>query len=87
MISFGNSLLYSTALSEIYNTQLNPTISYLHEPGERRFSLSLDITELFKPLIVDRLIFYLVNKRIIQKSDFREDLNGVIFTENGKRHF
>lgn len=87
MISFGNSLLYSTVLGELYNTQLNPTISYLHEPGERRFSLCLDISELFKPLIVDRLIFYLVNKRIIQKEDFRNELNGILFTESGKKTF
>ncbi|MEW6723157.1 MAG: type I-B CRISPR-associated endonuclease Cas1b [Candidatus Micrarchaeota archaeon] len=87
MISFGNSLLYSTVLSELYNTQLNPTISYLHEPGERRFSLCLDLAELFKPLIVDRLIFFLVNKRIIQVSDFSKALEGVTFTENGKRTF
>lgn len=87
MISFGNSLLYSTVLSELYNTQLNPTISYLHEPSERRFSLALDLSEIFKPLIVDRLIFYLVNKRIITKDDFNKELNGVIFTENGKKKF
>lgn len=47
LISFGNSLIYGTVLSEIYHTQLNPTISYLHEPGERRFSLSLDLSEVF----------------------------------------
>ena len=41
LISFGNSLVYTTVLSEIYKTQLNPLISFLHEPGERRFSLSL----------------------------------------------
>lgn len=41
-ISFGNSMMYSACLTEIYRTQLNPTISYLHEPGDRRFSLSLD---------------------------------------------
>lgn len=87
MISFGNSLLYSTTLGEIYNTALNPTIAYLHEPGERRFSLALDLSEIFKPLIIDRLIFFLVNKRIIQKDDFRDDLNGVMFTESGKRTF
>ncbi|MEM4361129.1 MAG: type I-B CRISPR-associated endonuclease Cas1b [Candidatus Anstonellaceae archaeon] len=87
MISFGNSLLYSTVLGEIYNTQLNPTISYLHEPGERRFSLCLDLSEIFKPLIVDRLIFYLVNKKIIQKEDFKRELNGILFTENGKKKF
>ncbi|MFQ5885213.1 MAG: type I-B CRISPR-associated endonuclease Cas1b, partial [Thermoplasmata archaeon] len=47
LISFGNSLVYTTVLSEIYNTQLNPTISFLHEPSERRFSLSLDVAEIF----------------------------------------
>jgi len=30
LLSFGNSLLYTATLSEIYVTQLNPTISYLH---------------------------------------------------------
>ncbi len=56
LISFVNTLIYAKVLSEIYHTQLNPTISYLHEPGAR-FSLSLDIAEVFKPLIGDRLIF------------------------------
>jgi CRISPR-associated protein Cas1 len=31
---------------------LNPTISYLHTPGERRYSLALDIAEIFKPVFV-----------------------------------
>ena len=39
LISFINTLSYTTCLSEIYKTQLNPTISYLHSPGDRRFSL------------------------------------------------
>ena len=50
LISFVNSLIYAKTLSEVYHTQLNPTISYLHEPGARRFSLCLDISEIFKPL-------------------------------------
>ena len=74
-------------LGEIYNTQLNPTISYLHEPAERRFSLSLDLSEIFKPLIVDRLIFYMVNKRILRKKYFREELNACSLSEEGKRIF
>jgi len=87
LISFGNSLLYTTTLSELYNTQLNPIISYLHEPGERRFSLCLDISEIFKPLIIDRLIFYLINKKVIQKDDFRKELNGILLTDGGKKKF
>ncbi|MEM3504920.1 MAG: type I-B CRISPR-associated endonuclease Cas1b [Archaeoglobaceae archaeon] len=87
MISFGNSLLYSAVLSELYHTQLNPAISYLHEPSERRFSLALDLAEIFKPLIVDRLIFNLVNNRMIQKDDFDREMNGILLNENGKRKF
>jgi len=87
LISFGNSLLYATTLSEIYNTQLNPTISYLHEPSERRFSLSLDLSELFKPPIVDRIIFSLINNRLIKPKHFLKELNYCYLKEKGKRIF
>ena len=73
LISFLNTMLYTKTLSEIYNTQLNPTISYLHEPGTSRFSLSLDISEVFKPLIVDRLIFSLLNKNQINENSFHKE--------------
>ena len=66
LISFVNSLVYTRTLSEIYHTQLNPTISYLHEPGIRRYSLCLDISEVFKPLIGDRLIFSEFEKKMKQ---------------------
>lgn len=75
LISFVNSLVYTRILSEIYHTQLNPTISYLHEPGVRRFSLCLDLSEIFKPLIGDRLIFSLLNKNQITEDSFTEELN------------
>ncbi len=87
LISFGNSLMYSTTLNEIYHTQLNPTISFLHEPSYRRFSLALDIAEIFKPLIVDRAIFSMINHRRISEDDFDENLNYVILSEEGKKAF
>ena len=75
LISFVNSLIYSKTLSEIYHTQLNPTISYLHEPGFRRYSLCLDLAEVFKPLIGDRLIFSLLNRKQITEESFTKELN------------
>lgn len=75
LISFVNSLVYTRTLSEIYHTQLNPTISYLHEPGSRRYSLCLDISEVFKPLIGDRLIFSLLNRKQITEKSFTKELN------------
>ncbi|MHA1835727.1 MAG: type I-B CRISPR-associated endonuclease Cas1b [Candidatus Odinarchaeia archaeon] len=87
LISFGNSMLYATTLSEIYNTQLNPTISYLHEPGERRFSLSLDLSEVFKPLIVDKTIFSLINNRKIKSKHFLKELNYCYLNKKGREIF
>lgn len=85
LISFINSLIYTTCLSEIYKTQLNPTISYLHSPGDRRFSLCLDITEIFKPLVVDRMIFSLLNKNMISEDDFAKDSNFYYLKDKGRK--
>jgi len=87
LISFGNSLMYSTVLSELYHTQLNPTISFLHEPGQRRFSLSLDISEIFKPIIIDRLIFKMINENMIKEDNFLKELNYCYLEEKGKKLF
>lgn len=87
LISFGNSLLYTITLSEIYKTHLDPRIGYLHSTNFRRFSLNLDLAEIFKPLIVDRLIFMLVNKRMITKSDFDSRFAGITLNENGRKTF
>lgn len=87
LISFGNSLLYGSMLSELHRTHLDPTVSYLHEPGERRFSLCLDLSEVFKPLIVDRLLFRLVNRSQITKDDFESELNGCLLTDDARRLF
>jgi len=87
LISFGNSLMYTTVLSEIYNTQLNPTISYLHEPFVRRFSLALDVSEIFKPIIVDRIILKLVNKNMLDDNCFRGEIGDMLLSEKGKKIF
>jgi len=87
LISFGNMMCYSQCLRAIHQTQLNPTISYLHTPGERRYSLSLDISEIFKPILVDRVIFRLLNKKEIQAKHFDNKLNKCLLTPNGTKIF
>lgn len=87
LISFGNMLCYTSCLGAIHHTQLNPTISFLHEPGERRYSLALDLAEIFKPLLVDRLIFRMLHKKEIQKKDFDYDLNRVVLKQGPRKKF
>ena len=85
LISFVNSLIYTKVLTEIYQTQLNPTISYLHQPSERRFSLCLDVSEIFKPLIGDRLIFSLLNRNQITEKSFTRELNYLHLTKDASK--
>lgn len=85
LISFVNTLVYTKVLGEIYQTQLNPTISFLHEPGTRRFSLCLDIAEIFKPLLADRLIFSLLNRNQITEKSFTKNLNYLHLTKEASK--
>lgn len=85
LISFMNSLIYTKVLTEIYHTQLNPTISFLHAPGSRRFSLCLDLAEIFKPLIGDRLIFSLLNRNQITPDSFTRGLNSLQLTKTASQ--
>lgn len=86
LISFGNSLMYNTVLREILRTHLDPAVSYLHSPEEKRFSLSLDIAEIFKPFIVDPLIFSLINKKVITIKDFDQDVNFAYLNDSGRKN-
>jgi CRISPR-associated protein Cas1 len=87
LISFGNSLLYTTVLSEIYKTHLDPRIGFLHTTNFRRFTLNLDVAEIFKPIFVDRMIFSLINKGELKKNHFEKRMDGVVMNEEGMKIF
>lgn len=88
LISFGNTLLYTKTVSAIYRTHLDQRISFLHEPAEGRFSLSLDMCEVFKPIIVYRTIFDLVNnKRLQVEKHFDKKVNYCLLNEDGRKIF
>lgn len=87
LISFGNSLMYTICLSEIYKTHMDPRIGYLHATNFRRFTLNLDLSEIFKPIIVDRLIFTLLGKKMITKGDFDRVTEGIMMKEKARKCF
>ncbi|WP_435179811.1 type I-B CRISPR-associated endonuclease Cas1b [Halorussus sp. AFM4] len=84
LISFLNSMVYTTCVSAIRKTALDPTIGYVHEPGERRFTLSLDVADIFKPILADRVLFRLVNRQQIGIDDFESELDGCLLSEDGR---
>jgi len=87
LISFGNSIMYTLVLSEIYKTHLDPRIGFLHATNFRRFSLNLDIAEIFKPILVDRVIFSLLAKKMVTKQDFESGMEGIVIKDRAKKLF
>jgi CRISPR-associated endonuclease Cas1 subtype I-B len=88
MLSYGNTVLYGLIATEIQKTPLDVRIGFLHATTTRLNSLNLDIAEVFKPLLVDRVVLSLVNKGIISSEHFETCENGGIYlTAEGKRVF
>lgn len=88
LVSFGNMMCYTRCLDAIQQTQLEATVSFLHEPGVRRYSLALDMAEVFKPILVDRVIFKLVNKRMVRPDrHFESAVNGCLLNDAGRKVF
>lgn len=86
IISFGNTLLYNYMATAINKRFLDIRISYLHSAKKPRYNLNLDLSEMFKPLIVDRLNFKLINKRMLDvKLHFEQSGGGVFLNEEGRR--
>lgn len=87
LISFGNTLLYNQFLQMIWKTSLEPQIGIVHATNRRSYSLNLDFADIYKPIIVDRVMLSLVNlKQINVQSDFvKNDDGGVYLNKRGKK--
>ena len=87
MISFGNTMLYQQLAGEIRMTSLDIRFGILHNSKYRAESLNLDLADLFKPVIVDRTIFTLVNRKMISPyKDFKELKNGGVYLNETGRY-
>ncbi|MBQ2724488.1 MAG: CRISPR-associated endonuclease Cas1 [Clostridia bacterium] len=88
LLSFGNTVLYNLLAAEIQKTSLDIQVGFLHATNQRRESLNLDMAEIFKPLIVDRVVFRLINMRILKAEHFRHFEDGAVYLNaDGKRIF
>lgn len=87
LVEFGDGICQTTVLSEIYKTYLDPRIGYLHVTDFNRFVLNVDVSYIFKPIMIDRLIFTLVNKKMITKQDFIKKNNKLVLSKDGRKVF
>ncbi len=85
LMSYLYSVLYGTISAQIFSTHLSPSISFLHEPSERRHSLALDVAEIFRPDFCDRIILKLINLKMLKESDFYNNSGGIFLNDSGKK--
>lgn len=86
-ISFGNTLLYNEFLNIIWAKGLNPTIGIVHSGNRRNYSLNLDFADIFKPIITDRVIFSLLNRKMLGTKHFEQHGEGIFLSRTGKMIF
>lgn len=88
MISFGNSMLYNKFLQIIWRSHLDPRIGVVHATNDRPSSLNLDFADVFKPLVVDRVIFSVANRHEMSVEEhFWHDGQAVLLNDTGRQVF
>jgi len=75
MLSFGYTLLFMNIFSLVEAHNLNPYCGHLHALRDGHPALISDLIEEFRALIVDSMVIYLINSRIIKPGDFESKDN------------
>jgi group II intron reverse transcriptase/maturase/CRISPR-associated endonuclease Cas1 len=64
LLNYGYAILRSRVLLEIYRAGLNPYIGFLHAAQKGVATLSLDMMEIFRPQVVDRVVLVELRRRL-----------------------
>lgn len=86
ILSFLYSILASECGAAAQAIGLDPQVGFLHVEKSGRPALSIDLMEEFRPLLADRLLFALINRRQINPSHLRrEDAGAWLLTDEGRK--
>jgi len=85
LLSFVYVLLMHDCRSACEACGLDPQSRFLHQPRPGRASLALDIMEEFRPILADRLVLSLLNRKQITARDFERKENGAVLLKDDSR--
>ncbi|RMF96766.1 MAG: type I-C CRISPR-associated endonuclease Cas1 [Planctomycetota bacterium] len=88
LLSFAYTLLMHDVRSACESTGLDSAVGFLHRDRPGRPGLALDLMEELRPVIADRVVLNLINRRQIKKEDFVFQPNGAVkLTDKGRKTF
>lgn len=75
LLSYGYSLLYAHYSAVLFRSSLHPQLSYIHSLDKSYDALKYDLSDIMKPVIVDRMVLRLIRKKQIHLDmfEFKED--------------
>lgn len=78
LLSFFYSLLTNMLTSALEAVGLDPYVGFLHTDRPGRASLALDLIEELRPILADRFVISLINKKIVNGKMFKKHENGAV---------
>lgn len=85
LLSFVYTLLTNTITSALETVGLDPYVGCLHTERPGRVSLSLDLIEELRPVLADRFVLSLINKKVVNKKGFEKKENGAVIMDDKTR--
>jgi CRISPR-associated protein Cas1 len=85
LLSFVYTLLAHDVRSALETVGLDPAVGFLHRDRPGRPGLALDIMEEFRPVIADRLVLSLINRRQVGKQSFTKTAGGAVVMDTQTR--
>lgn len=88
MLSLAYSLLAAEVSAALEGVGLDSYVGFLHRDRPGRTSLALDVMEELRPLIADRFVLRIINRKQIHPNDFViKENKAVILTDDARRTF
>ena len=78
MLSFVYTLLANTVASALETVGLDPYVGFMHTDRPGRLSLALDLMEELRPVLADRFVLTLINRKMVNKKDFSRKEDGAV---------
>jgi len=86
MLSFIYTILAHDIGSALEAVGLDAYVGFLHRDRPGRISLALDLMEELRPVLADRLVLTMINKKIVSNKDFVvKENDAVLMTDKGRK--
>ncbi len=85
MLSFLYSVLAHDVTSALEGVGLDPAVGFLHRDRPGRPGLALDLMEELRPILVDRVVLTLINRRQVSAQGFTKTETGAVIMDDETR--